>query len=68
MTLVPSPRSRLQCSPVCEPLPALLGALHGGAEEEVEDDQEDAGEQVDKEHTEPEEHPGNLTKFTRWRK
>ena len=47
----------MQCSPVCESLPALLGALHGGAEEEVEDDEEDAGDQVDEEDAEPEEHP-----------
>ena len=57
LTLLPSPRSRLQCSPVCESLPTLLSALHGGAEEEVEDDEEDAGDKVDEEHAEPEEHP-----------
>ena len=60
MIPLPSPRSRLECSPVCESLPPLLGALHGGAEEEVEDDEEDAGDQVDEEHPEPEEHPDYL--------
>ena len=60
---VPSPRSRLQYSPVCESLPALLGTLHSGAEEEVEDDEEDAGDKVDEEHAEPEEHPDYMYIF-----
>ena len=55
----------MECSPVCEPFPPLLGALHGGAEEEVEDDEEDAGDQVDEEHPEPEEHPDYLCFYSK---
>jgi len=38
-----------------QPLASSLGFPHGGEEEEVEDDEGDAGDQLDEDHSEPEE-------------